>query len=309
MLTIKSDGNIQIIGTSYDMIFQNRHNYDFIYISIGSKIYQADESAYYQMFPTFLNNKKSLILVIDEFYDDISSDDLNKTAMVTFKQKNDCDLYVISGTFTPTEFVDIYKQLLAHLDDVDPSKYIIANYIRFRNDKNSDSDEMVFYNKHRSELDNLLNKPENTKYLGNIYLWTGYNMTYFKNIIYSYLFYKDHKLFEQAYITAISPLYGTLKLIINSNVEESNINCENIKKIYADVMDKTRDIPRFVKIADIFVFFCKNAIDITCDHKTSKIHLMNGGRKKAKSKKYKYKKSARLLKRRKTIVKTKKNHC
>lgn len=298
MIQLTYNNIFETFDTNYDIIFKNKDNYDIVYISIGSKIYAADEGGYYQMFPNFLSDKRALIVVVDEFNNIITEDDLNGKAMLSYKdQHKETDIFVISGEFTPNELVEMYKEFLSRLEDV---KYIIANYIRFRNDTNYSSAEMQFYVNFRDELDKFLLQLEQSKHLSNIYLWTGYNLPYLRNIIYSFDFYKNNKLFENTYITtSINPMFSLLKLIIQSNID-GELKCSDVAKIYEEIVSKASVMPRFLKAANTFISFCKSAIDIKCD----KIQLMDetmpllkGGRKKrTKSKKNRNKRKRRVTK-------------
>lgn len=292
MLHVNNDKFIKS-EIDYNKIFEKKKAYDFIYVSIGSRIFREEDSnAYYQMFPNFLLSiEKVLIVIIDNFFD--TPDELNSNAILTYKKTHDkTDIFLINNLFTPNQFIQIYESLFFHLSGVELSKYIIANYIRFKRTEPDDDtkylkscdeleklqpelfQEPVFYSCYKNKLMSFLTNSDFSHFWKNIYFWTGFNLEYLKNIIYSFEFYKNNKQFESIYRMNINTNYLILKNIIMNNLKKAAyLDPEKIKEIYERLKETATQNSKFLKVANTFIYFCKNAIDITWEHKDN-LHLM-----------------------------------
>ncbi len=286
---------------NYDFVFEKKKEYDFIYISIGSRIVSEGE---YHMFPGFLKKKgKTLIVMIDDFSNIKYEDDINRESILKYKDDNEnADIFVISYIIKnpnsvvadyPTgdkqievinEGVAIYKDLLGQLNDIDPQKYIIANYVRFSKENSYGSAEYKYYTAYKSEINKFLDKLENKLIYKSIYFWAGYNMQYLQNIIYSYEFYKLNPQFEILYSGSLGfgkmqscymVFKGWLMQLIKGNPQK--IRCSNIKDIYTE-FTKDQQSKAISNCFNNFIEFCKNAIDITCEYDDPDVkdfHLMD----------------------------------
>jgi hypothetical protein len=278
----------------YVEIFANKLDYDFIYVSIGSKIYgEHDSNAFYQMFPGFLKDKKTLIIIIDDFDEiNISDDEPNAIAILSYKRENDANIYIINQLFAIEEtsgrytFKNLYETLITYLEHIDPQKYIIASYIRFRLELNVKSEEHIFYMAYIKDLMSFFTDyaKKYNKYSRNFYIWTGYNLLYLKNCIYSLQFlidnphfeitYKFHKDLKGGFLQSI--IFRIFKKNLSTNFISINELYEALKKINTNI-SSSRIKKENINIANLFINFCKNAIDITCENvkKEQNLYLMS----------------------------------
>jgi len=252
--------NFDIID--YSLIFKNKNTYDFIYVSIGSKINVDDSNAKFQMFPTFLYKKKSLIIIIDDFNEKYEE---NKSVIIYHKNNYDFDIFIINKRFDD-DFEDIFIKIINNLKDIDKNKIIIASYLRFVN-----NDETYFEKKY-NEILSKFNVNNNNFFSEIFYIWCGYGM--FCNIITKYVKYK---FFITKYVSQNNPLIDSCLPIQNKPC----IDCKQITQIYNCIYDnffnglelnddkvKKNQIDSF---SNLFIFF-KNSIDICCDN-NEKIYL------------------------------------
>jgi hypothetical protein len=282
MIHVKDNGEFNIIpDINYDIVFNNKMDYEFIYISIGSKINEEKSNAYFQMFPTFLQNKKSLVICIDDFSESSFMIMENKKAIKEHKLKYNCDIFIVNGYFNHLEFIKIFSILFEKLRDVNVDKYLIASYIRFRNEVKKDYPEKMFFENYMLSINTLLQEPSNIVFLDNFYLWCGYNNKFLNNIITSLRFYYENKNFEMIYNNSLSK-NNTIVNILNNYLSNGELlNCENIKIIYSDILTKTyinyniKNKQTFLRLINLFVTFCKKSIDICCVSEYSELFLIN----------------------------------
>jgi hypothetical protein len=297
MIHIEDNGEFNIIpDINYGIIFSKKNDYEFIYISIGSKINEKNSNAYCQMFPTFLQNKKSLVISIDDFSESSFMIMENKEVIKEHKLKYNYDMFIVNGYFDHLQLIEIFLNLFEQLRDVNIDKYLIASYIRFRNEIKTDYPEKLFFQNYMSSINTLLQEPANNVFLDNFYLWCGYNNKFLNNIITSLRFYYENRNFQMFYNNSLSR-NNTIVNILNYYLSNGEmLNCINIQMIYSDILTKTyinyniKNKQTFSILINLFIAFCKKSIDICCISEHSELFLMNndipeiiiGGKNKTK---------------------------
>lgn len=171
-------------------IFDNKicnENYDYIYISIGSK-YEDKNSCYAkdQMVPNFvrrLENKKILLVIIDDFN---NNDNFHYNVNLINEQlfisnSKDIDVLIANGFFysysQEKKKHDINKNFLTRFFsfselekmNFNPAFITIANFVKF--EKYFEANRIV-----QNNISHLISKYLNEKYKYSFYEWSGYNM-------------------------------------------------------------------------------------------------------------------------------------
>lgn len=165
--------------------------YDYIYISIGSKPNQTmvpfspnnkKSNAYEQMFPVFLQreDKKILVIVIDKFNKRLLNHVSNQLNRVL---TDNIDFYILNGLCNKKFLSEFLQLFVEKLKDINfpPLSFMICNYVRFMNTPNEielDSEKYV-----PQIIQEKLNETE--IYDNCFYQWFGYRY-YFYNYIYKY---------------------------------------------------------------------------------------------------------------------------
>ena len=165
--------------------------YDYIYISIGSKPNQSmvpfspnkkKSNAYEQMFPVFLQreDKKILVIVIDKFNKRLLNHVSNQLNRVL---TDNIDFYILNGLCNKKFLSEFLQLFVEKLKDINfpPSLFMICNYVRFMNTPNEielDSEKYI-----PQIVQEKLNETE--AYDNCFYQWFGYRY-YFYNYIYKY---------------------------------------------------------------------------------------------------------------------------
>jgi hypothetical protein len=201
---------------SIDKIFKDKERYDYIYISIGCKkneqfinIKKTRSNSEYQMFPQFLMNfKNPLVLLIDNFkfkYDDMENMAIIQNwakskgnDMESFRKTDDeieinRTVYIIDYLFELNSLIELIKKLFINLDNYNPQKWMVCNYIRFKNEYLSNI-EMRFYNKYIDNLKELYYDERYNKYFTNLYMWNGYQR-FLTDVItqFEYIYIKNNR--------------------------------------------------------------------------------------------------------------------
>ena len=163
------------------------NNYDYIYISIGSKY--VDENSYYakdQMVPNFvrrLENKKILLVIIDDFN---NNDNFHYNVNLINEQlfishSKDIDVLIANGFFysysQEKKKHDINKNFLTRFFsfselekmNFNPAFITIANFVKF--EKYFEANRIV-----QNNISHLISKYLNEKYKYSFFEWSGYNM-------------------------------------------------------------------------------------------------------------------------------------
>lgn len=163
------------------------NNYDYIYISIGSK-YEDKNSCYAkdQMVPNFvrrLENKKILLVIIDDFN---NNDNFHHNVNLINEQlfisnSKDIDVLIANGFFysysQEKKKHDINKNFItrffsfSELEKMNfyPAFITIANFVKF--EKYFEANRIV-----QDNISRLISKYLNEKYKYSFFEWSGYNM-------------------------------------------------------------------------------------------------------------------------------------
>jgi len=187
---------------SIDKILYNKDIYDYIYISIGCKknedyinTKKTPSNSIYQMFPNFLLSfKNPLVLLIDNFnlkYDDMGNMEIIKN-WVNSGEFN-MNVYIIDYLFDLNSIIELIKKLFINLDNYNPQKWMVCNYIRFKNEHTLNK-EVIFYNKYIDKLKELYYDERYNKYFTNLYMWNGYQR-FLRDLItqFEYLYIKNNR--------------------------------------------------------------------------------------------------------------------
>jgi len=201
---------------SIDKILKDKERYDYIYISIGCKkneqfinTKKTLSNSEYQMFPQFLMNfKNPLVVLIDNFkfkYDDMENMAIIQNwakskgnDMESFSETDDeieinKTVYIIDYLFELNSLIELIKKLFINLDNYNPQKWMVCNYIRFKHEYLSNI-EMRFYNKYIDNLKELYYDERYNKYFTNLYMWNGYQR-FLTDVItqFEYIYIKNNR--------------------------------------------------------------------------------------------------------------------
>lgn len=172
------------------MIFDNKvknNNYDYIYISIGSKYVDANSCyAKDQMVPNFvrrLTDKKILIVIIDDFSDNdnyhFNSNLINEQLAIS--NSSNIDVLIANGFFYSylecekkhilnKKFVTIFFSFNElNKINLNPCFITIANFVKF--EKYFEANKIV-----QDNMSRLITKYVHEKYKYSFFEWSGYNM-------------------------------------------------------------------------------------------------------------------------------------
>ena len=163
------------------------NNYDYIYISIGSK-YVDNNSCYAkdQMVPNFvrrLNKKKILLVVIDDFNDNdnfhfnvklineqlLISNSKNIDVIISngffYSYSKNKETYIINKNFLTNFFS--FSELVSK--NFNPRFIIIANFVKFQD--YFETNRII-----QDKISILINKYMHENYKFSLFEWSGYNM-------------------------------------------------------------------------------------------------------------------------------------
>lgn len=192
--TIKSD-MVNIIEDDIlkrlSQILTVLQEYDYIYISIGSKPNrkivpftpnEKKSNAYEQMFPVFLqrDDKKILVIAIDKFDKRLSTHVSNQLNTIL---TDNIDFYILNCLCSKNFLSEFLQLFVEKLKDINfpPSLFMICNYVRFMNTPNEielDSENYI-----PRIIQEKLDETET--YDNCFYQWFGYRY-YFYNYVYKY---------------------------------------------------------------------------------------------------------------------------
>lgn len=238
----------------------NKHNYKYVYISIGSK-HNKDclmdnngciySNAYLQMLPNFLYNKQDneniLVVMFDHFE---SSYTFQKNKFI-LKQRicKNMDILVMNTLCN----ADILKRFIPFIftliseNEIDPNNTMIANYVKFNNVPNQLEElyQQVIPNTISNELKQF---PD---YIDCFYQWFGYEHKALYNMIY-----------RDSGFDAFSRNYILTQLSLFLNDPYSN-DCKftrihNYKKILAQIVDLSSPMylenEMFINLNELLVY-------------------------------------------------------
>jgi len=237
MNTIITINNLQEL---VDFIQPN--TYDYVYVSLGSKMnesyttfsyptknYRLPSNAEYQMVPEFIRlqpeTNKILSLVIDDFHNST----LHKWN-VQHMQNTLCYYQNVQLIFfdqivslsTITNIIQTLNNLFK--DSICPTRFLLCNYICFKS-----SNPIEF--KLENDLPNKIQKAMDLKYKGCFYQWFGYSF-YTYTHVYNYNSYHLQKLMNFTYISSL----------LNKTLKNNQLDIYNIESVdYRLQQTKRRD--------------------------------------------------------------------
>jgi hypothetical protein len=240
------------------------------------------------MFPTFLENIKSLVILIDDFSETSSFYKENVNIITKYKQEHNCDIYILSTYFNNVnDIINLYSEFCLQLNNYNINKWLIASYYRFKNENQNQSSfpEKQFFEEYTLKLKEKFNTNPYNNYSKNIFIWCGYNIKYLKNIIYTIDFYIKNPSYEKLeFLNSLS--FNTILNILNSYKQtyllEDEITCKNIKNIIQDILSKKFDNYNGITKSEIFetkinkwIIFLQNSIDICCKNYNNNLEVIN----------------------------------
>lgn len=219
MIYIVEDNIIENISN----IFNNHFDYDYLYISIGSKMNEKRVSignkiymsnAFDQIYPGFLQSNeinKILFIAIDDFRNKekqtIHKNQINALISPTTK------CYLLNQLCNEKFLISFLDIVLNKLSSIDfkPKNFMIANYVRYLHipNKREEASEIMI----PIVIQNILENEKYINYSNCFYQWFGYKK-YFYNYIYNYKNFKQNP-------TIYNKMYFIEEILRNSQ----NIPC------------------------------------------------------------------------------------
>lgn len=220
--------------------FIQPHTYDYVYISLGSKMNESVttfsypikdneivSNAEYQMIPAFIRlqpeTNKILSLVIDDFHNStLHKWNVNYMKKTLKHHKNvqlvlfDQSITLSNITHTIQTITNIFKNI------VSPTHILLCNYICF---KSSNLTELNFEN----QLPTKIQKAMGVQYRDCFYQWFGYSF-YTYNHIYHYNSYHLQKLMNFNYITSLLNKILKNKQLDIYNIETVDYELQQLNK-------------------------------------------------------------------------------
>ena len=237
---------VSTFNTFREVLFQlfRENKYNYIYVSLGSKINEKtvlfhypsshlklNSNAPYQMIPMFLRQQpetnKILCIIIDDFHDnellEINNAFIDKTKN-TYSNMSFITLDCIITIKSIQEYLTLIFDTLIYYK-ISPTRFMFTNFICFKSPNHLQID---FESKLIGTLEKIFNNANNGIY--NICYYQWYNYSYYTyNYIYCYKNYSIHRLMF------IQQLQHIMKNTIK-NETLNNINC-NIITNYIESCD------------------------------------------------------------------------
>jgi hypothetical protein len=201
------------LESTLNSFIQSNKQYQYGYISIGSKYNQldvyfksgsntlanrVDTNAIIQMVPMFLRNKPPnmhiLNIIIDIFPTQIDMDMNERFITSVIPDNMDCILINMKCTATNLneQFINIMERVLHQ--NINPLSFIICNYVKHMNEPNKaeyETEIMI-----PTCIQHVLNNPRYNKYSTCYYEWYGYKFNLY-NCIYNASFAQTDLYFYQ----------------------------------------------------------------------------------------------------------------
>jgi hypothetical protein len=185
-----------------DTIFNQNKQYQYIYVSVGSKYNERDivfrssthpvanyknTNASYQMVPNFLQNKSldtNVLIIIIDIFSEIVNNDFNISIMSSIITSN-IDICMVSMDCCSKSFIDLCILLMTNVktQNIPVTRFMICNYIKFMNtpnDNENNAGKTVV-----KTITSVLDKDIFSIYKDCFYQWYGYKY-YLYNCIYKH---------------------------------------------------------------------------------------------------------------------------
>ena len=225
---------IKTINTLQDLnkfLLPINSKYDYVYISIGSKInenyvtfsypYQNNTiatNAEYQIIPSFIrlqpDTNNILSIIVDDFHDETFYNWNISHMQNILKCHKNIKIVIFNQNITLKNITPIIKNLNdIFKNTICPTHFLLCNFICF---KSSNITELNFEN----ELPNKIQKAMDFNYKECFYQWYGYSF-YTYNYVYHYNSYHLQNMMNIRYITNI----------LNKCLKSEQLNIYNIESI------------------------------------------------------------------------------
>jgi len=186
------------------MSLGSKHNEDTTHFSYPENIRDKSikSNAEHQMFPgylrTYFPEKRGLIVVIDHFPSETSeTNNIRLLNNISRLSNKNMDILIFNTLVTTESIKEITRSVLAMLDTLQPSSYLFANFICFRNTPNDR--EMQLEQNIPKTIQTILTQESDGKYKNCLYQWYGY--TYYQ---YHYIYcYNTYHLFRMMRATQL----------------------------------------------------------------------------------------------------------
>jgi len=220
--------------------FIQPHTYDYVYISLGSKMNESVttfsypikdneivSNAEYQMIPAFIRlqpeTNKILSLVIDDFHNSTLHKWNINSMKNTLKHHKNVQLVFFDQNITLSNITHIIQTITNVFKNiVSPTHILVCNYICF---KSSNLIELNFEN----QLPTKIQKAMGLQYKDCFYQWFGYSF-YTYNHIYHYNSYHLQKLMNFNYITSLLNKILKNKQLDIYNIETVDYELQRLNK-------------------------------------------------------------------------------
>jgi len=202
------NANSKTFNDIIDTIFSQNKQYQYIYVSVGSKYNERDimfrsstlplaklktTNAIYQMVPNFLQNKtidtNVLIIIIDIFRDKANTD--FNTSIVSSRMTTNIDICIVSMDCCSEPFIDLCILLMTNVQkqNIRVTSFMICNYIKFMNTPNDNE-----WNAEKTvvkSITSVLKQDQFAPYKDCFYQWYGYKYHLYNCIYKHSLSYTD----------------------------------------------------------------------------------------------------------------------
>lgn len=217
------NANSNTFTSIIDTIFSQNKQYQYIYVSVGSKYNERDiifrtstiplsnykpTNALYQMVPYFLQNKpldtNVLIIIIDIFRDIVTID--KNTSMVLSAMTKNIDMCMVSMDCCSEPFIDLCILLMTHVQkqNILVTRFMICNYVKFMNIPNnneSNAEKTVV-----KSITSVLNQDQFVPYKDCFYQWYGY-----KYHLYDYIYKHSMSVTDLYFNNTITDLHSLMQ--------------------------------------------------------------------------------------------------
>ena len=225
---------IKMINTLHELnkyLLPINSKYDYVYISIGSKInenyvtfsypYQNDTiatNAEYQMIPNFIrlqpDTNKILSIIVDDFHDQKFYNWNISHMQNILKCHKNIKIVIFNQNITLQNITPLIKNLNdIFKNNICPTRFLLCNFIRFKSSNQNDFNFEI-------ELPKKIQKAMDLNYKECFYQWYGYSF-YTYNYVYHYNTYHLQNMIDMRYIANI----------LNKYLHKEQLNIYNIETI------------------------------------------------------------------------------
>ena len=204
------------------------HNCQYVYISLGSKYNETKvdfhypkkytyTNSMYQMIPTFVRNmsyeKNVLVIVIDDFHDDILLSHNNKHLLNIIDEFKNIDIIMLDFLITLQNLPLLLGKIMNCISStISPEKCMICNFICFKRPNHQD---IQLEDKLPPLIYNTLKSIHGGIYKKCYYQWCGYKY-------YTYHHVYNYETYHMVYMFHIKSLFYLFEHIIKDPLDDYN---------------------------------------------------------------------------------------